>query len=284
MTTNKMNLKEFCERLKADGAYISEDWHIMRSDGRPLSRQCRNGYYMVRKMYDHITYHFMEHRVIWQMCVGDIPDDYQVNHKDFNRANNNISNLELMTAKENIWYTKDAGRAKYAKGAASGKAIFTEEEVQAIRWLKQNGWNSKEIARLFDVKWEQTIQRVVRKDRYGEVADAADVIAIYPAIVKRTWREDIPKEQRIDNALMGMVGEIGELVDLYKKEMFQGHEPDDIAKIREVGDILYYLTAYGIEMGWDMSEVMYTNAQKLYDRYPNGFDVEHSLHRKEGDI
>ena len=60
-----MDFFEFCERLKADGCHIGEDGHVYRKDGRILSRQCRNGYYMLRKMYEHPTYHFMEHRVVW---------------------------------------------------------------------------------------------------------------------------------------------------------------------------------------------------------------------------
>ncbi len=36
-------------------------------------------------------------------------------------------------------------------------------------------------------------------------------------------------------------------------------------------------------LGWDMGEIMRTNVENLKARYPNGFDTEHSLHRKAGD-
>lgn len=35
---------------------------------------------------------------------------------------------------------------------------------------------------------------------------------------------------------------------------------------------------------WKLSEIAELNIEKLKARYPDGFDVEHSLHRKEGDI
>lgn len=279
-----MNFFEFCERLKNDGCYIGEDGHVYRKDGRALSRQCRNGYYMLRRMYGNHTYHFMEHRVVWYLCNGEFNESLTINHKDFDRTNNKIENLELMTQRDNFNYTKDSGRWEAPKGENSGKSIFTNKEVQLIRYLKKEGWTTKNIQALFDVKYSNTIDRVVRRARYGEVADASDVIAIYPAFVNRTWRKDLPKEERINNAILGLVGEVGEFVDMKKKELYHGHERDIIHEMLELGDILYYITALCIELDVDISELMYENAQKLYERYPDGFSTDKSLNRKEGDI
>ena len=195
---NIMSFFEFCERLKADGAYIGDDWHMYRKDGRPLSRRSRNGYYQLRKMYNNHTYYFCEHRVIWYFCKGVFDESLTINHKDFNRENNNIDNLELVTQKENLKYTRDSGRWDAAEGEKSGKAIFTNTEVQAMRYLKKQGWKYKEIQDLFGIKWGQTLSRLLTGARYGNVTDASDVISIYPAIVARTWRTDIPKEEERD--------------------------------------------------------------------------------------
>lgn len=284
MEANTMSFFEFCDKLKADGAHIGEDGHIYRADGRPLSRKSRNGYYLLRKMYNHHTYTFCEHRVIWYFCNGAFDESLVINHKDFDRSNNKIENLELVTAKQNINYTKEAGRLNTAKGEDSGKALFTNKEVQALRYLKENGWNREQLKKLFDIKWDATLDRIVRGARYGNVADAADVVAIYPAVVERTWRKDIPKKDRIINAILGLNGELGELTDLFKKHLYHNHELDEIHIMLELGDILYYLCALCNELEIDFSEICYANAEKLYNRYPNGFDSEASLHRKEGDI
>lgn len=36
--------------------------------------------------------------------------------------------------------------------------------------------------------------------------------------------------------------------------------------------------------GWDISEIMQMNIDKLKARYPEGFDIEKANNRKEGDI
>jgi NTP pyrophosphatase (non-canonical NTP hydrolase) len=279
-----MTFFEFCEKLKEDGAYIGEDWHMYRKDGRPLSRKCRNGYYLLRKMYNHHTYHFMEHRVIWYFCCGEFDLSLTVNHKDFDRTNNNIANLELVTMKENLDYTKEAGRMNVAKGEDSGKALFTNKEVQALRYLHKHGWSKEQLQNLFDIKWSNTLNRILSGARYGSVADAADLISIYPAIVARTWRKDLDKKDRINNAILGLNGELGELTDMFKKGFYHGHDMDMNHIMLEMGDILYYICALANEMGWDFAEMCYENMEKLYNRYPNGFDPAKSLHRKDGDI
>ena len=42
------------------------------------------------------------HRVIWITVKGEIPKGMQVNHIDENKENNSISNLNIMTPKENM--------------------------------------------------------------------------------------------------------------------------------------------------------------------------------------
>ena len=279
-----MTFFEFCEKLKREGAYIGKDWHLYRSDGRPLSRKCRNGYYLVRKMYNHHCYSFCEHRVVWYFCNGEFDQSLTINHKDFDRANNNIDNLELMTQQENIMYTVNAGRHHAASGEDSGKALFTNKEVQALRYLYENGWDKNKLRDLFDIKWENTLNRILNGARYGKVAPAESVLAIYPAIVQRTWRKDLEKKDRINNALLGLNGEIGELTDLYKKAFYHGHDIDAIHVMLELGDILYYACALCNELGIDFAEICYENMEKLHARYPAGFETEKSMHRQDGDI
>ena len=48
--------------------------------------------------------HMKVHRLVYMAHVGVIPNGLQVNHKDENKTNNCIDNLELMTNKENCSY------------------------------------------------------------------------------------------------------------------------------------------------------------------------------------
>lgn len=48
--------------------------------------------------------HALVHRLVYMAHVGHIPKGLIVNHKDENKANNCIENLELLTPSENIRY------------------------------------------------------------------------------------------------------------------------------------------------------------------------------------
>jgi len=39
----------------------------------------------------------MAHRIVWEKENGAIPDGYFIHHKDGNKQNNNINNLETQT-------------------------------------------------------------------------------------------------------------------------------------------------------------------------------------------
>ena len=53
---------------------------------------------------------------------------------------------------------------------------------------------------------------------------------------------------------------------------------------KELGDLLWFVAEYCTANGWELSEIAEMNIAKLIERFPDGFDIEHSLHRKAGDI
>ena len=85
----------------------------------------------------------------------------------------------------------------------------------------------------------------------------------------------------------GLAAESGEFHEIVKKMVFQG-KPLDEANIfhmkRELGDILFYWINSCRALGLDPNEVIQENINKLSARYPNGFEVERSEHRKANDI
>lgn len=105
----------------------------------------------------------------------------------------------------------------------------------------------------------------------------------YQRLAARTIdREMMPWEIQ-SHALHGMVAEIGELHGIYQK-VYQGHEADIDHLKKEVGDLLWFVAEYCTGSEWDLAEIAQLNIDKLKARYPEGFDPEKSLHRKEGDI
>ena len=91
-------------------------------------------------------------------------------------------------------------------------------------------------------------------------------------------------ENLILNGAMGLNGEAGEVIDILKKYMFQGHRLDTEHIARELGDCLWYIAVCAKGAGYTLDEIAEMNKAKLRKRYPDGFEADKSLHRAEGDI
>lgn len=105
----------------------------------------------------------------------------------------------------------------------------------------------------------------------------------YQELAARTINKELTPTQMEHHALHGMVGEIGEIHSLYQK-IYQGHDCDTEHLKKELGDLLWFIAEYCTSRGWELEEIMLMNIHKLKARFPQGFEVDKSLHRKEGDI
>ena len=83
---------------------------------------------------------------------------------------------------------------------------------------------------------------------------------------------------------LGLAGESGELLDLFKKWIFHEKALDEDHAKKELGDVMWYVAEIAYSMGWDLDEVMQMNVDKLKARYPQGFSTDLSNHRKDGDV
>lgn len=106
----------------------------------------------------------------------------------------------------------------------------------------------------------------------------------YQKLAKRTVNTELTNVGMEHHALYGMCSEIGEIQALYQKE-YQGHGvPNKIHLRKEIGDLLWFVAEYCTAHNWRLEDVMGENIEKLRKRYPDGFEYEKSLHRREGDI
>lgn len=277
-----MTCQEFVSLMKERGyTYNENGGGFLRKNGKRAGKTMRNGYRTISLQKDHVGRTFCEHRCVWVWFNGEIPDGMVINHLDFDRSNNRIENLEMVTPTENIRYTASAGRLNPCRGEKSPRAKFTEKEVQMMRYLHDNGWSTEQITQLMGEKWNGTVGRVVNGARYGDVPSASTVMSIYPAIVLHTINKDLTEEQQITNAITGMCGELGEVADIIKKHLYQGHDLDEDHLIEEIGDCLYYVTLLMCIIDFNMADTMFNNMDKLMRRYPAGFDPERSINRTE---
>ena len=81
-------------------------------------------------------------------------------------------------------------------------------------------------------------------------------------------------------AVLGLVGESGELAEATKKHLYQGHDMDAEVLLGEAGDVLWYVALFCDALGVDMSEIAHNNIEKLRTRYPDGFEAKRSVNRK----
>jgi hypothetical protein len=66
----------------------------------------------------------LAHRVIWEMMIGEIPNNMEIDHLDNCRINNKIENLRLVTRTENL---KNKGMYKSNTSGVTGVALNKEK-------------------------------------------------------------------------------------------------------------------------------------------------------------
>jgi hypothetical protein len=64
------------------------------------------------------------HRVVWEAFNGRIEGRLEINHKDLDRANNRLDNLEVVTHQQNLQHAIDAYKAKGLLRAVKGVKGF----------------------------------------------------------------------------------------------------------------------------------------------------------------
>lgn len=101
------------------------------------------------------------HRLV-AMAFLPNPNNYpDVNHKDFNRQNNNVENLEWCTEEYNTHYTRD-NHLEYNSQSYKKLSPLKEEQVLLVPTLMNYGFSVKLIAKLYKVG-HITIRNIIKK-------------------------------------------------------------------------------------------------------------------------
>lgn len=99
--------------------------------------------------------------------------------------------------------------------------------------------------------------------------------------VLRTANTALSNTEQMLNSGLGLAGETGEYLELLKKHVFHGHDLDKDKCKKELGDVAFYL-AWACQIhGFKLSEIMTAVIEKLIIRYPNGFNTNDSIARKD---
>jgi|SRR5690625_3594698 len=96
------------------------------------------------------------HRYVWEKTNGEIPEGFHVHHKDRDKNNNHIDNLEVMSAK------------KHGKEHAVEFNKRKLENPPSVEWRKRNYENTKHLMHeLVEVECLQCGE-VVMKRKYAK--------------------------------------------------------------------------------------------------------------------
>lgn len=107
--------------------FHSDNHKLKRYAGKRAGRVQRAGYKEYRQV-KHFGEFYYEHRVVWIMHFGDIPEGMQIDHINGCGLDNRIDNLRLVTAVEN-----NRNKRRSPRGSASGFTGVTFDK-HAGRW------------------------------------------------------------------------------------------------------------------------------------------------------
>jgi len=91
------------------------------------------------------------HRLLLQTFKLTNNKKLEVNHKDGNKSNNLLSNLEWVTSKGNKKHAFETGLCDHRRGEKLRNAKLKNKDINKIRNLYSNGTTQKEIANKFKV-------------------------------------------------------------------------------------------------------------------------------------
>jgi len=130
------------------------------SAGYPLVTLCRHGEHYSARVHRLVAGAFLER---------PSPAHTDVNHKNGNKQDNRIENLEWVTPAENMQHSYDVLGRLGPRGEIQGNSRLTRDDAKRIRRLYATGqYSQRELARMFGVG-QMTISDIVRRETWKHV-------------------------------------------------------------------------------------------------------------------
>ena len=122
-----------------------------RHIGRTRLTKIKGGYLRVTLVCDDVKLRsFLVHRLVAMLYLSNPENKPEVNHKDGNKENNNVDNLEWVTREENQQHAFSNGLNDNT-GENNGRALLTEEDVLNIYYSLGEGARIGDMAKKYNV-------------------------------------------------------------------------------------------------------------------------------------
>ena len=134
-----------------EGRYlIGSNGDIINSKGLLMKQSLDSDGYKLVSLYNGKKKTFRVHRLVAENFIRKIPKGMEVNHIDYNRANNHVENLEIISHSENVNHSYDR-IANTSKNKRNSK--ITVKEVREIRdKYSTGGYTQVELAETYGLK------------------------------------------------------------------------------------------------------------------------------------
>ena len=156
--------------VSSEGRVRSVDRTIIRSNGRDYNHsgklkkliKIKSGYLQVgvtdtsKKL--HKTLYV--HRLVAETFIPNTENKPQVNHKDGNKLNNSVHNLEWATQNENMKHAYDS-KLKYGLSGENNPTSKLREDD--VRFIRESNLKNVELSKMFNVSKSNITSIIKRK-------------------------------------------------------------------------------------------------------------------------
>ena len=150
-----------------NGYYATEEGEIWsKRRNKNIAKKINNrGYYLVNLSVCGKVKTYQLHRLIANAFIENPENLPVVNHKDGNKLNNKVENLEWCTHSKNIIHAFETGLTNPARGIDTKFGRFSEKEIREIRELLRDGLSQYKIADLYGVT-RSAIEQIANDKTY----------------------------------------------------------------------------------------------------------------------
>ncbi len=159
------------------GYRASNFGQIKNSKDQIMSYYVNNsGYYCIKLSMNDIKYNFLVHRLVAQAFIPNPDNKPQVNHKDGNKLNNWVDNLEWVTAEENMKHAALNKLLNCKNGSDNPFAKHNNDQIHyACKLLETGKYTLSEISNITKVKY-RTLWGIVNDNKWKEVSSCYNII------------------------------------------------------------------------------------------------------------